>query len=955
MAEKVRKPKRILVIILSAVILSCGIGAGLWIWLNDRTGPDVSLNSDNTYIQIDEKYTDRKITDGDSAIASLIDVADILGLRNALEEFIVQTETVFNGNTYYRLAQVYEGIPVYGRDIVVIANENNDAEGLNSCYMPVVIKPAEPKLSAEDAEASAKKYIGEMIDSNDLLLSVHESELMIYEETLVWRINIFGYTGENEFFDYNLFIDAENGSLAYQHDRINYAMKSTEVKGQKEPHEILVDYNDYLPDTYLMQNFDRSGEGAVLSRKAWVIVNTVKKGYEKNWVNNFNQALSVVSWKDGENPNESAVDAYVNLTGTLQFYQSVLHRNSWDGEGANLFVVVGVPYKIISINDNEIKYNTFSQVFADAFSLGDEIIGFTSSVGAELSAYANVVAHEFTHKVVNMTAGLKANGTDEASALNEAYCDIFGIFAEYYISGSTEWIVNAMPPRNMKEPNKWHIADGFSFSGHPDHYSEYDKNGNSQNNEGSCHYNSTIISHAAYLMWNGGENTGDWTRINDTEKLAKIWYGSLLIMHSNASFSQCRNAVELSARIMIKRGELTQAEYNTVVKAFDAVGINNATYQFSQTVKNIFDLIVYNFDGAPFNYYNLKIEEYVEDEKWPIVGSFITRSEQMIHDSIFRVKLSDGRYKLTVSDFGPDKGTPVTIKITVMNSSEKATDKVEIYTDSCRNLTIILNPSEGNNKQPEQTAVLNKDFEGIWQNAYGSTITISDLQTDSFDFSAALVYGESYAPNMGYLEGYAVLIDENTAQMIYADERPGESKIIMIKFKLSNEKLIVETDVPSNQDEWAWFGWGYNVSISGEYIKDNGQNQNELPGPAGAKIELSEYMEWDIYWFVDIIGDMHDDYSSSGIQYSNDSITVCSYEEYPLIAYISIDSECDYTICGISYGDDLQNAISSLTDKGWKVDRKIGMLTGLVDDKGYSISLYSLSGTTISSVSYFAH
>ena len=124
------------------------------------------------------------------------------------------------------------------------------------------------------------------------------------------------------------------------------------------------------------------------------------------------------------------------------------------------------------------------------------------------------------------------------------------------------------------------------------------------------------------------------------------------------------------------------------------------------------------------------------------------------------------------------------------------------------------------------SVVLDKGFEGEWRNDDGSTITISNLQADVFDFEAMLLYypndtARQYDnPNIGSLGGKATAVNNNTAQMLYTGEWSGQNRKITVTFEFFAGKLIIKTDIPAGSGgEYEYFGFGYNVKISGEYYK----------------------------------------------------------------------------------------------------------------------------------------
>jgi len=128
------------------------------------------------------------------------------------------------------------------------------------------------------------------------------------------------------------------------------------------------------------------------------------------------------------------------------------------------------------------------------------------------------------------------------------------------------------------------------------------------------------------------------------------------------------------------------------------------------------------------------------------------------------------------------------------------------------------------------TLSLEKNFDGVWKNNDGSIITISNLQTDFFDFKAVLLYypnntAKDYKdPNIGALNGRAIAVNKNTAQMIYNSDDVDwwwkDPIKATITFELSGDKLIVKTVIPDGYSEDTCFGFGYNVRISGEYHKE---------------------------------------------------------------------------------------------------------------------------------------
>ena len=139
-----------------------------------------------------------------------------------------------------------------------------------------------------------------------------------------------------------------------------------------------------------------------------------------------------------------------------------------------------------------------------------------------LSGALDVVAHEFTHGVTAHTAKLGMEG--ESGALNEALSDIFGCFVEgnwqmgegvYHPSG------RAAALRDIANPHA---------SENPATMAEYVE---TTSDQGGVHVNSTIISHAAYLM----------AQKLPQATVEKVWYRALSrYLHASADFRDAADA-----------------------------------------------------------------------------------------------------------------------------------------------------------------------------------------------------------------------------------------------------------------------------------------------------------------------------------------------------------------------------------------------------------------------------
>jgi Zn-dependent metalloprotease len=343
--KAVKKAGKLIAIVLAVAIALACIPTGWFIWNKLNTTQSTLSASDNVYVEINECYTDKKIVDTESAIESLNDVAEILGISDAQEEFTVKSEDEFVGCKIYRLAQEYKGIPVYGRDVVVIAAENGKAYGLTSNYLPVEGLDTIPKITETQAKDNAIEYMSSELKCENDSISIGSTTLNIYFEgdtaKLVWVISVSGYT-DDELLVYELIIDAKNGNILNKISQLNNLEK--EYDGTNSTQTINVAYSDETKE-YSLTDEDRSIFG--------LLANNVHKKMQDGW------DTSTITWKEGVSPDASAVDAMKNIELTYDFFKKQLERVSYDNEGGDIIFLMDVYYyEDEDLSRNAVCYNS---------------------------------------------------------------------------------------------------------------------------------------------------------------------------------------------------------------------------------------------------------------------------------------------------------------------------------------------------------------------------------------------------------------------------------------------------------------------------------------------------------------------------------------------------------------------------------------------------------------------
>ena len=214
-------------------------------------------------------------------------------------------------------------------------------------------------------------------------------------------------------------------------------------------------------------------------------------------------------WDDQGPGAGAAVDAHAYAAAAYDYFAAVHGRLGWDGKATGPHVAVH-----------------FGQGYANAFFDGRTIV-FGDGDGVAIHPLAgapDVVAHEYSHGIIAGLGDLTPQG--ESGAIGEGLADVFGVLIEGRIRGTTDWTVGELihRPRGQKQPLR-DLAHP-ERSDNPCHFSE---RSDSPEDNGAIHANSTLVSHAAYLLSRGGQNLVSGHRVEDIGPIAveRILYRTL--------------------------------------------------------------------------------------------------------------------------------------------------------------------------------------------------------------------------------------------------------------------------------------------------------------------------------------------------------------------------------------------------------------------------------------------
>jgi Zn-dependent metalloprotease len=240
---------------------------------------------------------------------------------------------------------------------------------------------------------------------------------------------------------------------------------------------------------------------------------------------------------EGATGDEDIDNAYKYTGDVYNYYYEILGRDSYDNSGAAL-----------------VSSAHYGKEYKNAFWNGKQMV-----FGDGYASALDVVGHELTHAVTASTA----NEVDEGQfgSLNEGFSDSMGEWIEYETTKKADWVMGASLPggaiRSLKEPKIYSEVEGRPD---PEKLSEYVPT--CEDNLG-VHENSTIISHAFYLLA---------TSSIGVQAAGEVFYHMQVeYLHEHSTFEDARNAALEYALVRWGSGS---SQYKAVESAFNAVGLN---------------------------------------------------------------------------------------------------------------------------------------------------------------------------------------------------------------------------------------------------------------------------------------------------------------------------------------------------------------------------------------------
>ena len=277
-------------------------------------------------------------------------------------------------------------------------------------------------------------------------------------------------------------------------------------------------------------------------------------------------------------------DAHWGMEKTLDFYKETFNRNSYDDKGSIVYQLVNQPadmmlFASLPLNAFAANISPFPMIY------GMGMISSTDNLKSQSMkplVSIDIMAHEFSHLVINQNGHGGLTYFGESGALNESFADIMGISVKKYATGKNDWLIGSDVMlytsclRSMKNPS-------VGLTPQPNTYNSgsywADVTDDSQNGDhGGVHTNSGVQNFWFYLLSEGGNGKNDINNAYNVkgigiDKAVQIAYRNLIYyITPEATFEDSRNG---SIQAAIDLYGKDSQEHQSVVNAWYAVGVGN--------------------------------------------------------------------------------------------------------------------------------------------------------------------------------------------------------------------------------------------------------------------------------------------------------------------------------------------------------------------------------------------
>jgi bacillolysin len=507
---------------------------------------------------VDRSYA---VAASNDLLVAALDRVDGMLSAGQLDISAVHEDTMIAGRAFERLGQHYEGLPIFGGQVVRQMDGRSIVSVTGRLYDAIEMDVT-PSLSAARAGEMAVAATGGGAQvRGEPMLGILPTGAGY---RLVYRIEV-----RNDWVIRELFVDARSGAIVLTLNGIHSQASIGQGNGIFGTQRKLS--TNQTTSTFQAVDRLRPAEGFTLlfpgtmSRLNLFLATGII----------FNSDIATDSdneWTDGP-----TVDAHAFQGWVYDYYFKRFGRRGMDDRNVEVDSIV---HLLARSEATRQPPDIVGQFINNAFFCCDGVVAYGDGDGRTFTYLAggfDVVAHEWTHGVTNFTSDLIYR--DESGALNEAFSDIMAAAMEFYYypqgggRDQADWLVGEDVV--LASPGYLRSLNNPIGIGDPDHYSLRGFIG-TEVDDGGVHFNLTIATHAFYLAVAGGRNRVSGLEVagvgmGNLERMERIFYRAFtMLMAPNARFSDARRATLQAASDLYGSGN----ERSQIEQAWTAVGVN---------------------------------------------------------------------------------------------------------------------------------------------------------------------------------------------------------------------------------------------------------------------------------------------------------------------------------------------------------------------------------------------
>lgn len=492
------------------------------------------------------------------AVATLQSISQVLNVLQPAEEFVARPAAPDElGMVHVKLDQQFQGLSVYGAQIIVHFNPEGQPQEVHGIYCPSPVMMPTPSEEIGEVEALAKAR--EAVGMSTVELVPPRVERLVYWDpnrspVVSYHVDLTPSAVEQ----WHVFVAAADGSILKTLSGVRSAAatgQSRDLFGNVRPVNSWQQNNTfYAINTSLpMYNAARSQPTTYTNMFGAVCIFDVKKADVDEALKN---GVTYVTSSNKDQWDPTAVSVMNNFGQIYDYYRTTHNRNSFDNQGINITGLIHARFK-----DNSGALYTDNAFFNPSMNiivLGD---GEVRADPGMLPAALDITAHEFTHGVVDHSAAFKYE--NQSGAMHEHMADYFACMID-----RDDWINGEDAVRQSGKAGSRDLSDPHNpnvTSPGPKTMAEYRNLPNTPEGDlGGVHVNSTIPSYACFLFTDGPGGMG-------REKAERIVYRALIqYLTPNTQFIDYRRGLISAAKDLYPNGN----EADLIKQAFDTIGLS---------------------------------------------------------------------------------------------------------------------------------------------------------------------------------------------------------------------------------------------------------------------------------------------------------------------------------------------------------------------------------------------